>query len=508
MAIYQLRYVISLAVFGSILTAYIGRLNLAIAIVYMTKDNSQLTTKTSYNASQSDVCFENDATKMLYKSTPLLKDSYYSEPRVAGEEKFDWDEKTTGLILSAFFYGYIITQIPVGVLVNRYGPRLVCSIGLISTGLINLLTPIIVVSRFGLQGLIATRVLMGLVQSGIFACMYSAVTRWVPDNERRFVRCKSFYNENVITIYVFSTVIALGQVGSSVGSILTSSMTGYLCKYYGWKYVFYVSGIIIITYGLLYFLFVTNNPREHYFASKKEVAFIEANISNTAAKEKQAIPFKRIFCCFPLWMSICTKYSMILLQNTVIYKISSYMSLVLRMPIDQVGYFSSAFAAVNGLGYFIGGLTSDFMIRKQYFKSKTPVRKIHQSIAVFGSSAALLLIPLADCNQALFLFAIIACEFAYGFSSGGENPIATDLSNDFGPMLFALGNMFCTTAGFAPQVMGPILDIDPNRLKHTWFYVLYFVAGFNALCGLFFVFFGSAEPIDFAGSIVVKKSNR
>lgn len=284
-------------------------------------------------------------------------------------------------------------------------------------------------------------------------------------------------------------------------------MTGYLCKNYGWKYVFYVSGTIITAYGLLYLLFVTNNPREHYFVSKKEVAFIEANISNTAAKEKQAIPFKRIFLCLPLWMSICTKYSMILLQNTVIYKISAYMSLVLLMPIDQIGYFSSAFAAVNGLGYFTGGVTSDFMIRKHYFKSKTPVRKIHQSFAVFGSSAALLLIPLADCNKAFFLFAITASEFAYGFSSGGENPIATDLSNDFGPMLFALGNMFCTTAGLAPQVMGPILDIDPNTLKHTWFYILYFVAGFNALCGLVFVLFGSAEPIDLAGSMIVKNGN-
>ena len=185
MPLYQFRYVISVAVLGSILTAYIGRLNLAIAIVYMTKTQSTLKDlKSSYsNVNQSDVCYENEASRTLSK---LFEYDSFSELEVKedGEEKFDWDETTTGHILSAFFYGYILTQIPVGALVNRYGPRLVCSVGLIGTGLINLLTPLIVVNSFGL--FIASRVLMGLVQSGIFASLYSAVTRWVPDNERRF----------------------------------------------------------------------------------------------------------------------------------------------------------------------------------------------------------------------------------------------------------------------------------------------------------------------------------
>lgn len=187
MPLYQFRYVISVAVLGSILTAYIGRLNLAIAIVYMTKTR-QSTLTTNTNVSQSDVCFVNEGSRGWFE-----EDDGFSKlnKAVDGEEKFDWDETTTGHILSAFFYGYILTQIPVGALVNRYGPRLVCSIGLVGTGLLNLLTPIIVVNSFGL--FIASRVLMGLVQSGIFASLYSAVTRWVPDNERRF-KANSFFS--------------------------------------------------------------------------------------------------------------------------------------------------------------------------------------------------------------------------------------------------------------------------------------------------------------------------
>ena len=36
-------------------------------------------------------------------------------------EGFKWDQAQQGIILSAFFYGYIPLQIPAGILVERYG---------------------------------------------------------------------------------------------------------------------------------------------------------------------------------------------------------------------------------------------------------------------------------------------------------------------------------------------------------------------------------------------------
>ena len=133
------------------------------------------------------------------------------------------------------------------------------------------------------------------------------------------------------------------------------------------------------------------------------------------------------------------------------------------------------------------------MIRKQYFKSKTPVRKIHQSLATFGTSAMFFLIPLANCDTTLFLIAIIASKFTYGLSTGGENAIPTDLSNEFAPTIFSISNMICTTAGFAPQIMGPLLDMNPAILKHMWWYIFAGIAILNILGGLIFLIWGSAE---------------
>lgn len=56
-------------------------------------------------------------------------------------EEFDWDEETKSVILSSFFWGYVVTQIPAGQLAQRYGPKilLLFSIGVCS--LLAVLTP-------------------------------------------------------------------------------------------------------------------------------------------------------------------------------------------------------------------------------------------------------------------------------------------------------------------------------------------------------------------------------
>jgi ACS family sodium-dependent inorganic phosphate cotransporter len=54
---------------------------------------------------------------------------------------FDWDSKMKGLLLSSFFYGYIITQIPGGWLAARVGGNRVYGVGIAVTAFLTLLTP-------------------------------------------------------------------------------------------------------------------------------------------------------------------------------------------------------------------------------------------------------------------------------------------------------------------------------------------------------------------------------
>lgn len=56
--------------------------------------------------------------------------------------EFEWDKNTQSSILSAFFYGYIITQIPGGWLADRFGGRLVLGFAMAVSGISTVLIPV------------------------------------------------------------------------------------------------------------------------------------------------------------------------------------------------------------------------------------------------------------------------------------------------------------------------------------------------------------------------------
>ena len=62
--------------------------------------------------------------------------------------------------MGAFFYGYVITQIPGGYLAEKYGGKWLFGIGTFITAFLTLLTP--VAAKAGIAPLIAIRVLEGL----------------------------------------------------------------------------------------------------------------------------------------------------------------------------------------------------------------------------------------------------------------------------------------------------------------------------------------------------------
>ena len=75
-------------------------------------------------------------------------------------ETFDWDEKIQSQILGAFFYGYVITQIPGGLLAARFGGKWLFGIGVLCTSVFTLLTPL--AAEAGEGWLFATRFLEGV----------------------------------------------------------------------------------------------------------------------------------------------------------------------------------------------------------------------------------------------------------------------------------------------------------------------------------------------------------
>ena len=59
-----------------------------------------------------------------------------------------WSDTERGIVLGMFYFGYIFTQIPGGLLSDRYGAKLVLGIGLIVWSIFTLITPFSFLCRF------------------------------------------------------------------------------------------------------------------------------------------------------------------------------------------------------------------------------------------------------------------------------------------------------------------------------------------------------------------------
>lgn len=134
------RYVLGIMGFLAIVNAYNMRVCLSIAINHMVVPITK-------NTSLPDEC------------PPLNINDTNDDIDLTG--RYKWDSDIQGSILSSFFWGYVVTHMPGGILAEKFGGKHSLGIGILGTTIFTLLTPI-VVHKWEWQGLIAIRVIEGL----------------------------------------------------------------------------------------------------------------------------------------------------------------------------------------------------------------------------------------------------------------------------------------------------------------------------------------------------------
>ena len=105
--------------------------------------------------SDSDI-FTNDS----FLEVEAAPESSYSSAGQQQQGEFNWSEVEQGVILGSFFWGYIVTQIPGGLLSKKFGGKWPFGIGLLISAVFAILTPWCARTHRGL--LIFARVVQGL----------------------------------------------------------------------------------------------------------------------------------------------------------------------------------------------------------------------------------------------------------------------------------------------------------------------------------------------------------
>lgn len=136
-------------------------------------------------------------------------------------EQYGWDAGKQGVVLSAFFAGYMATQLLGGSLADRYGGKVVLTCGVAAWSLTTLLTP--EAAALGVAPLVAMRVAMGLGEGVAFPAIHSIIARGVPVSHQ-------------------STSVGVVTAASYAGTALAFGVAPTIIDQLGWPWVFYLFG--------------------------------------------------------------------------------------------------------------------------------------------------------------------------------------------------------------------------------------------------------------------------
>lgn len=125
--VFGVRHLQAFLMFLGLTLAYALRVNMSVAIVAMTDKHAA--------NPDFEVCVFL-AYNLMYHVNTISWFSFYMRL-----QEYEWDEKTKALVLSSFFWGYVVTQVPAGQLARRCGAKVLLLWSVILCSLLTICTP-------------------------------------------------------------------------------------------------------------------------------------------------------------------------------------------------------------------------------------------------------------------------------------------------------------------------------------------------------------------------------
>lgn len=179
-------------------------------------------------------------------------------------DELDWSEGEKGLMLSAFFWGYSLGQLPSSYLASIFGAKWMFGLSILASSVLSLVTPVAILN-YGLAAGLAVRALLGLGASATFPSAFYFYPEWLPVEQR-------------------TLMITIVGSGMYLGEIVGFSLSGFLCENRiewidgynigSWPAVFVLFGTIGCVWFPIFVLCVYSTPDEDPGISKEELHYI------------------------------------------------------------------------------------------------------------------------------------------------------------------------------------------------------------------------------------------
>jgi MFS family permease len=382
---------------------------------------------------------------------------------IAMTGEFGWSKTTSGFVMSSFFIGYLLTQVPGGLLSGRFGGKHVLACGVILWSLFTALTP--PAAYAGFAALITARILMGMGEGVTFPAIYALFARWVPAHSR---------------------ARAVGLVFSAIplGVITAQLATPVLVTSFGWPWAFYAFSVLGLVWWAAWQPLVHSTPADHPRMTEAELR--ELADEPTAMAPGDTPPARVLLGSTAVWAIVighfCNNWSgYVMLSWAPVY-------LLERFDVDfhSIGLYVMAPSIVSFLSLNVAGALGDKLIARGV--PVVRVRKLMQSVGFGGTAAALLALTQVQTAEAAVVVMCVATLVGSAVAAGF---ICNHL--DIAPRHAGAVMGLSNTAGTIPGVIGVTASGWLVDVTGSWSIVFIAAAGIKLFGLAFFLAFAKGE---------------
>jgi MFS family permease len=343
-------------------------------------------------------------------------------------KEFGFSTITMGWILSSFYMGYALFQIPGGWLGDRIGPRRALTLIVTWWSLFTCATTL----AWNATSMAATRFLFGVGEAGAFPIATRSLSRWMLPSERGYAQ-------------------GVTHAGSRLGAALTPPIVVWLIALYGWRGPFLIFGVAGVGWALLWYWWYRDTPREHKSVNPAELELIHS-ATGERSRTTRSVPWRAILRCRTLWylsaMYFCYGYAL----AVYIVWFPTYLKDERGFNLKEMGLYAALPLLAGTIGDLAGGWLTDGWLKRT--GDITRARRVIGFTGFALATAAMIPAALTDSSMTSVWFSCLAV-FGLELTVGVSWAVPLDIGGDYAGSVSSVMNTFGNTGGtISPAVAG------------------------------------------------------